>query len=78
LVERTWGRRSQRRGELTQRPMTGREVEATFLDPHGRLHHVAGIVARGATGELIVRSWADGVQQETAVPRDASVTRGSR
>ena len=24
-------------------------------------------------GELIIESWADGIRQETAVPRDASV-----
>jgi hypothetical protein len=78
LVERSWVRRTKRGGELTERPMTGQEVEATFLDPHGGLHHVAGTVARGATGGLVVRSWADRMLKETAVPRDASVSRVRR
>lgn len=74
LVERTWVRRSKRGGELTERPMTGREVEATFLDDHGGLHRVSGSVRRNEAGELVVESWADGVRSETTVSRDASVT----
>jgi hypothetical protein len=48
-------------------------VEARFLDDHGGPHQVAGRVIRNAAGELAVESWSDGVRQETAVPRDASV-----
>jgi hypothetical protein len=78
LVEKEWVRRTRRRGELTERTLEGEQVEATFLDQHGQLRHLAGTVRRNEAGELVVESWADGVQKETAVPRDASVTRGSR
>jgi hypothetical protein len=76
LVERDWRRvAGRRRGVLTQRPMIGRRVEATYLDPQGGLHHVAGIVRRNEAGELVVRG-DDGT--ETPVPRDASVDQGRR
>jgi hypothetical protein len=75
LVERIWKRiPGQRRGEPTERPMIGKEINATYLDPYGGLHQAAETVRRNAAGELVVESWADGIRQETAVPRDASVT----
>ncbi len=58
---------------LAERPMIGPEVEATFLDPHGGLHHVSGTVRRNGAGKLAVSS-ADGT--ETLVPHDANVDRG--
>jgi hypothetical protein len=76
LVEREWTRIvGERRGTLTERPMIGQEVTATFLDPHGGLHHVSGTVRRNEAGELVINS-ANG--SETAIPRDANVdpTRG--
>jgi hypothetical protein len=76
LVERIWTRRSKRRGGLTERTLEGEPVEATFLDPQGGLHHAAGMVRRNGAGTLVIESWADGVRQETAVPRDASVDKG--
>ena len=77
LVERQWARRvGRRRGVPTERPMIGREVTATFLDPpgelFGRVRRVSGTVRRNAAGEPVVRG-DDG--SETPVPRDAGVTR---
>jgi hypothetical protein len=60
LVAREWVRRAKRRGDLTQRPLEGEPVDATFLDPHGGLHHTAGTVRRNEAGELVVESWANG------------------
>jgi hypothetical protein len=74
LVEREWRSvAGRRRGVVTERPMIGRRVEATYLDPHGGLHQVSGIVRRNEAGELVVRG-DDGT--ETPVPRDANVDRG--
>ncbi len=73
LVEREWVRLTRRRGKLTERTREGQTVEATFLDPHGGLHHAAGTVRRNDAGELIVESWADGIRRQSPVPRDASV-----
>lgn len=73
LVERSWVRTSRRRGELTERTLEGEEVTASFLDRSGRLQNVAGKVTRNETGELVIESWSDGVRQETAVTREASV-----
>jgi hypothetical protein len=78
LVEREWTRIvGQRRGKLTERPMIGQQVTATFVDPPGDLfgtvRRVSGIVTRNASKELVVRS-DDG--SETPVPRDANVDKG--
>ena len=78
LVERAWmsvvGRR---RGVVTERPMIGQEVTATFLASPGDLfdgvRRVSGIVRRNDAGELVVRG-DDG--SEIPVPRDANVDRG--
>ena len=74
LVEREWVRRTKRRGELTERTLEGEQVEATFLDPQGGMHHAVGRVRRNEAGELTVESWTDGIRQQTPVPRDATVT----
>jgi hypothetical protein len=58
---------------LRQWTLEGEEVTATFTDRHGGLHRVAGKVIRNASGDLVVESVADGVRQETPVPRDANV-----
>jgi hypothetical protein len=55
LVERTWTRRSKRRGELTERTREGEHVEATFLDRHGGLSNAAGTVTRKPEGRLVPR-----------------------
>jgi hypothetical protein len=78
LVDREWTRIvGQRRGKLTERPMIGQEVTATFPnqpgDLFGGLRRVSGTVRRNDAGELVVRS-DDGT--ETPVPRDANVDRG--
>ena len=73
LVERSWVRTHRKGGRLTERPMLGHEVEARFLDRHGRLQHATGTVRRNEAGELVVESWTDNVRSETPVPRDASV-----
>jgi hypothetical protein len=75
LVAREWTRTTRRGGKLTERPMIGQEVEATFLDRHGGLQRVSGIVRRNDARDLVVRS-GDGA--ETAVTRDANVTAKSR
>ena len=75
LVERSWVRRSKRRGEFTERTREGEHVEATFLDRRGHMQHVAGVVRRNEAGELVVvESLAGGVSKDTAVTRDANVT----
>ena len=73
LVERTWTRASPSGGELSERPLEGKQVADRFIDPHGQLQHATGTVCRNGAGELVIESWADGLRQETAVPRDASV-----
>jgi hypothetical protein len=79
LVDREWTRTvGQRRGKLTERPMIGQEVTATFVDPPGDLsgtvRRVSGTVTRNAARELVIKS-GDG--SETAAPRhDASVDKG--
>ncbi|SRR5579883_2326185 len=78
LVERSWVRRSRWGGELTEKPLIGEQVEATFLDGDGQLKHAAGIVRRGEDGVLSVESWADGVRRRTPVTRDANVSVLSR
>lgn len=78
LVEREWTRIvGQRRGKLTERPMIGQEVTATFPNQPGNLYgglrRVSGTVRRNEAGELVIRS-DDG--SETPVPPDANVDRG--
>ena len=79
LVEREWRRTSRRAGKLTEPPMIGERVTATFVDPPGDLfgtvRRVSGIVGRNDAGELVVKS-DDGT--ETPVPRDANVDRINR
>ena len=79
LVERSWTRRSRRRGEFTERTLEGEHVEAAFLDRHGHLQHAAGTVRRSDAGELVVvESLRGGGRKETAVSRNANVERISR
>lgn len=78
LVERSWVRRSRRRGELTEKPLIGERVEAIFLDRDGQVQHAAGIVRRDEDGVLAVESWADGIRRRTPVTRDANVNVLSR
>ncbi|AGA31710.1 hypothetical protein [Singulisphaera acidiphila] len=73
LVERNWVRTSRKRGMMTERTLEGEDVSASFLDRLGQLQHVAGKVTRNDAGELVVESWMDGVRQEIAVTRNASV-----
>jgi hypothetical protein len=58
---------------LTERTLEGEEVKAAWLGPNGHLQRAAGKVLRSESGELVVESWAEGVRQESAVPRDANV-----
>lgn len=60
-------------GDLRRWTLEGEQVEATWLDRHGGPHRVAGTVNRNAASELVVVSEADGMRQETPVPRDANV-----
>lgn len=79
LVERSWVRRSKRRGELTERTLEGEPVKVEFMDPQGHVQHASGIVQRSEAGELVVvESLAGGGRKETAVTRDANVERLSR
>lgn len=78
LVERSWVRRSRRRGELTEEPLIGEQVEATFLDRAGHLQHASGTVRRNDAGGLVLESWAEGVRRQTFVTRDANVNVLSR
>src|SRR5262249_52478115 len=64
-----WRRTGRRRGVLTERPMEGEEVRATWVD-RGIVKRAAGIVRRNDAGELVVRG-DDGC--EIPVPRDANV-----
>jgi hypothetical protein len=78
LVEREWTRTvGQRRGKLTEHPMIGQQVTATFpAEPgnlFGGLRRVSGTVTRNDAGKLVIRS-DDG--SETPVPRDANVDKG--
>ena len=73
LVEREWVRRSERHGELTERTLEGREVDATWLDRQGHVRRASGTVVRSDTGELAIESWADGIRSQTPVTRDANV-----
>lgn len=73
LVERVWVRTSRKRGIMTENPLEGSEVAARSIDRYGVVQRVNGRVTRNREGELVVESWADGIRQETAVPRDASV-----
>lgn len=60
-------------GDLRRWTLEGEQVEATWLDRHGGPHRVAGTVSRNAARELVVVCEADGMRQETPVPRDANV-----
>ena len=80
LVDRTWTRavgkngKPARHGLMTEEPLTGKEVTASWIDPlAGGVRHVAGTVRRNDAGRLVIESWAEGVRRETEVPRDASV-----
>jgi hypothetical protein len=78
VVEREWTRIvGRRRGKLTERPMIGQEVTATFLAEPGNLfgglRRVSGTVGRNEAGELVIRSKDS---TETLVTRDANVDRG--
>jgi hypothetical protein len=80
LVNRTWTRtvgkngKPGRHGVLTENPLTGNEVTASWIDPFaGGVRHANGTVRRNEAGRLVVESWVEGVRRETEVPRDASV-----
>jgi hypothetical protein len=73
LLERTWVRRTDRTGDLTERSLEGEQVQARFLGEQGRLHDVAGEVARTPEGTLVVEGWTNGARRQTFVPRDAHV-----
>ena len=85
LVNRSWRRivgkdgKPGRKGVLTEEPLTGKEVTASWLDPQSAaVLHARGTVRRNAAGRLVIESWADGVRQESEVPRDANVDAISR
>jgi hypothetical protein len=80
LVNRTWTRtvgkngKPGKRGVITEEPLTGKGVTASWIDPQaGGVHRAAGTVCRNDAGRLVIESWAEGVRRETEVPRDASV-----
>jgi hypothetical protein len=75
LVKRRWERkqRGEKAGVLTEETLEGEQVEATFLDRLGHLRRAAGTVRRDDAGKLVVESWAEGVQKQTPVGREANV-----
>ena len=59
---------------MTEEALTGKEVNAAWLDPKTRdIQRVTGTVSRNGAGRLVIESWAEGVRQETEVPRDANI-----
>lgn len=78
LVERSWVRTSRRGGTLRERTLEGDHVSAAWLDETGKVKRADGKVTRNLGGELVVEGWADGVRQESSVPRNANVDRTRR
>ena len=78
LVERSWVRTSRRRGVLSEQTLEGEQIKAAWMEGTGQVRRATGKVIRNPAGELVVESWADGLRQEAAVPREANGDRVRR